>query len=98
MGKAAAQLADFSVITSDNPRHEDPMDIIKDITMAMADGQGCYTVIPDRYEAICWTISEAQAGDIIVVAGKGHETYQLLGSRKRHFDDREAILSLRDNK
>lgn len=98
MGKAAAQLADFSVITSDNPRHEDPMDIIKDITMAMADGQGSYTIIPDRYEAICWTISEAQAGDIIVVAGKGHETYQLLGSRKRHFDDREAILSLRDNK
>ena len=94
MGKAAAQLADFSVVTSDNPRHENPMDIIKDITQAMAQEGGSYIVIPDRREAICWTVSQAQTGDVIVVAGKGHETYQLLGSEKRHFDDRETILSV----
>lgn len=94
MGKAAAQLADFSVVTSDNPRHENPMDIIKDITQTMAQEEGSYIVIPDRREAICWTVSQAQTGDVIVVAGKGHETYQLLGSEKRHFDDRETILSV----
>ena len=96
MGKAAADLADFSVVTSDNPRKEDPMDIIHDISQAMSEEQGCYTVIPDRYEAIKWTVSQAQTGDIIVIAGKGHETYQIIGSEKRHFDDREAILSFRD--
>lgn len=94
MGKAAARLADFSVVTSDNPRHENPMDIIKDITQAMVEEQGSYTVIPDRREAICWTVSQAQTGDIIVIAGKGHETYQLLGGEKRHFDDREVVLSV----
>lgn len=94
MGKAAAQLADFSVVTSDNPRHENPLDIIKDITRAMAQEEGSYIVIPDRREAICWTVSQAQTGDVIVIAGKGHETYQLLGSEKRHFDDRETVLSV----
>lgn len=96
MGMAAARIADFSVVTSDNPRNEDPMDIIHDITQAMAEEQGCYTVIPERYEAIKWTVSQAQTGDIIVIAGKGHETYQLIGGHKRHFDDREAILSFRE--
>lgn len=94
MGRAAAELADFSVVTSDNPRHENPMDIIRDITQAMAEEQGSYTVIPDRREAICWTVSQAQTGDIIVIAGKGHETYQILGGEKRHFDDREVVLSV----
>lgn len=94
MGRAAAQLADFSVVTSDNPRHENPMDIIRDVTQAMAEEQGSYTVIPDRRKAIGWTVSQAQTGDIIVIAGKGHETYQILGSEKRHFDDREIVLSV----
>ena len=96
MGKAAADLADFSVVTSDNPRHENPLDIIKDITQVMSEEQGCYTVIPDRREAIIWTVSQAQTGDIIVIAGKGHETYQILGNEKRHFDDREIVLSVKE--
>lgn len=96
MGKAAAELADFSVVTSDNPRHENPLDIIKDITQTMSEEQGCYTVIPDRREAIIWTVSQARTGDIIVIAGKGHETYQILGSEKRHFDDREVVLSVKE--
>lgn len=96
MGKAAAELADFSVVTSDNPRNENPMDIIHDITQTMSEEQGCYIVIPERYEAIKWIVSQAQTGDIIVIAGKGHETYQIIGGEKRHFDDREAILSFRE--
>ena len=51
-------------------------------------------MIPDRRKAIGWTVSQAQTGDIIVIAGKGHETYQILGSEKRHFDDREIVLSV----
>ena len=96
MGKAAAELADFSVVTSDNPRNENPMDIIHDITQTMSEEQGCYIVIPERYEAIKWIVSQAQTGDIIVIAGKGNETYQIIGGEKRHFDDREAILSFRE--
>ena len=93
MGRCAAELADFSVITSDNPRREKPMDIIRDIISAMAEEEGSYTVIPDRREAIRWTVSQAQTGDIIIIAGKGHETYQITGEEKHHFDDREEVLS-----
>ena len=93
MGRCAAELADFTVVTSDNPRREKPMDIIRDIISAMAEEEGSYTVIPDRREAIRWTVSQAQTGDIIIIAGKGHETYQITGEEKRHFDDREEVLS-----
>lgn len=92
MGRCAAELADFSVITSDNPRHEAPMDIIGDITSVMTEGS--YRVIPDRREAIRWAVSRARTGDIIIVAGKGHETYQITGDEIRHFDDREVVLSV----
>ena len=97
MAWAAALHGDFSVITSDNPRREDPMQIISDITSVMDDAGGKYRVIPDRQQAIEWAVSHGQPGDIIVVAGKGHETCQITGNVKKHFDDREVILSLKND-
>jgi len=91
MAQAASRFADFSVITSDNPRHEDPLAIIGDITASMDSCGGSYTVIPDRREAIEWAVKQGQPEDIIVIAGKGHETYQITGDVKTHFDDREII-------
>lgn len=97
MAHAASVYADFSVITSDNPRSESPEKIISDITSAMDDVGEKYTVIPDRSRAVRWAVSQGQPGDIIVVAGKGHETYQIIGNVKKHFDDREVILSLKND-
>jgi len=91
MAKAASAYADFSVITSDNPRRENPMAIINDITSVMDACGGKYIVIPDRKEAITWAAAHGEPGDIIIVAGKGHETYQIIGNEKIHFDDREII-------
>ncbi len=91
MGRAAAQLADFSLVTSDNPRREDPLRILRDIAAAMDEAQGNYRIIEDRREAIRTAVQMADIGDILVVAGKGHETYQLIGEEIRHFDDREEL-------
>lgn len=94
MGKAAARFADFSVITSDNPRDELPEEIIADIVKAIA-GQGASCmVIPDRRKAIEQTVKYAKAGSIVAICGKGHETYQIIGNEKIHFDDREIIESV----
>lgn len=98
MGSAAAELADFSVITSDNPREEPPEDIIADIVRAVAAEGGTCTVIPDRRRAIEQTLSAAKRGDIIVICGKGHETYQIIGNEKIRFDDREVILSVTETR
>ena len=76
MGEVSGRLADLSVITSDNPRYEEPQDIIEDIKVGMAKTSGEYVEIPDRKEAIRYVIAHGQAGDIIVLAGKGHEDYQ----------------------
>ncbi|MBQ4649678.1 MAG: UDP-N-acetylmuramoyl-L-alanyl-D-glutamate--2,6-diaminopimelate ligase [Firmicutes bacterium] len=92
MGRTAAVFADFSIITSDNPRDEDPMEIIEDITNDMTLAGGLFRVIPDRQQAIWAALEMASEGDIVVIAGKGHETYQITGKEKRHFDDREVIL------
>lgn len=93
MGKAAARFADFSVITSDNPREELPEEIIADIVKAVAgEGASCL-VIPDRKKAIEKTVEYAKAGSIVAICGKGHETYQIIGNEKMHFDDREIINS-----
>ena len=90
MGRAALA-ADFAVVTSDNPRSEDPMDIIDDILGGMADADGGrYCVEPDRRAAIARAIAEAREGDSILIAGKGHEDYQLVGSEVLHFDDVEV--------
>ena len=93
MGRAASRLADVIVVTSDNPRCEDPQAIIADITRHIAPGREVY-VIEDRRRAIARALALAEEGDIVVVAGKGHETYQIIGREKKHFDDREEILQL----
>lgn len=95
MGKIAAQLADLALLTSDNPRTEDPLEIIAEVEAGLIDaglkrGEH-YRVEPDRRAAIGLALSMAAAGDMIVIAGKGHEDYQILGKRKFHFDDREVV-------
>ena len=102
MGEAATALSDLTIITSDNPRTEDPLDIIREIETGihaprLADitefeqhpGQKCYLVLPDRRAAIAAAIDTAGVEDIVLIAGKGHEDYQIFGSRKFPFDDRE---------
>ena len=89
MGEVSGRLADLSVVTADNSRFEDVMDIIADIEVGLHRTNGKYIVIPDRKQAIQYCMDHAQEGDIIVLAGKGHEDYQILGDKKIHFDDRE---------
>lgn len=98
MGQIAAELADFVVITSDNPRSEDPEAICREVAAgAEKAGAAPFDVIVDRREAIRHAISVANAGDLVLIAGKGHETYQEIGGEKLHFDDREeARLALRE--
>lgn len=91
MGAAAAQLSDFLVVTSDNPRTEDPQAIIDDILPGLAGSDTPHIVIPDRTTAIRWAIRNAQAGDTILLAGKGHETYQILKDKTIHLDEREIV-------
>jgi UDP-N-acetylmuramoyl-L-alanyl-D-glutamate--2,6-diaminopimelate ligase len=90
MGRIAGEMADITVITSDNPRTEDPRKIIEDIVKGLPEGSA-HEVIPDREEAIRRAVSLSKRGDVIVIAGKGHEDYQIIGSERRHFDDREAV-------
>ena len=87
MGKAALS-ADHVVVTSDNPRTEDPLAIIDDIVSGMGFGAGRFDVEPDRRAAIARALSQAQAGDSVLIAGKGHEDYQLVGDQVLSFDDR----------
>ena len=87
MGDIAGRLADFTVLTSDNPRSENPDFIIDDIEKGIR--RGTYVRMTDRREAIARTIDEASDDDVIVIAGKGHESYQVVGDQIIHFDDRE---------
>lgn len=97
MGVAATSLSDHAIITSDNPRGEDPAQIIRQIAAGIHGTS--FTVIPDRRKAICRAIAMAGAKDIVLIAGKGHEQYQIIGSRTIHFDDREeAARCLRSRK
>jgi UDP-N-acetylmuramyl-tripeptide synthetase len=90
MGEIAAAMSDIAIVTSDNPRTEDPMAIIADIEAGLKKiGKG-YIRLADRREAIRRAIEEARRGDIVVIAGKGHETYQIIGAETIHFDDREV--------
>ena len=93
MGKIAADLADLVVVTSDNPRTEDPMAIIDQILVGIPKDQTPTTVIENRRQAIRWAMDNAQAGDVIVPAGKGHETYQEIGHEKFHLDEREEVAA-----
>ena len=88
MGRAATSLADLSVLTSDNPRSEDPMAVIAEIEPGAREGGGAWVVEADRRLAIRLAVREAQPGDVVVIAGKGHESYQELADRTIDFDDR----------
>ena len=94
MGEVSGKLADLSVITSYNPRTEEPLAIIDDILVGIKKTTGKYTVIPDRRKAIEWVIHNGQPGDIIVLAGKGHEDYQEINGVKHHLDEREVIAQV----
>ena len=92
MGRVAAQLADYVVVTSDNPRTEDPMKIIAQVEEGVKEYDTPYVVIENRREAIRWAMDHAKTGDVIILAGKGHETYQEIGHEKFHLDDREEVI------
>ena len=91
MGKVAANNSDLVIVTSDNPRTEEPEKIIKDILSGMVDERTEYHVICDRIEAIHWALDNADSGDVILLAGKGHEDYQVIGHEKHHMDEREIV-------
>ncbi|KAF0217022.1 MAG: murE, partial [bacterium] len=92
MGKAAAEGSDLVIITSDNPRSEDPEQISLDAEMGLKELGTPYFKITDRREAINFAINQAKSGDLVVLAGKGHENYQILKDKKIHFDDKEVAL------
>ena len=91
MGRVAAEIADFVVVTTDNPRTEKPADIIADILPGMEGFDTPYVVVENRVEAIHWAMDHAEAGDVIVLCGKGHETYQEINHVKHHMDEREIV-------
>ena len=91
MGAIARELADVVVVTSDNPRTEDPRAIIRDILDGMEEGESLVYVEPDRPKAIGWALEQGQPGDVIVLAGKGHETYQEVGTVQYPMDEREIV-------
>lgn len=98
MGRISGELSDFTIITSDNPRLENPIDIITQIEEGVCEAGGEYAVYPDRYDAIDYALSIAKKGDIILLAGKGHEDYMIKGNEKIHFDEREVIRDILFNK
>lgn len=94
MGKIAAEMSDFCIVTSDNPRTEDPQAIIADILTGMKGTKCEHEVIPNRKEAIAYALTHGKEGDVIVLAGKGHETYQVLKDETIHFDEREVVTEI----
>ena len=91
MGKISTELSDIVFITSDNPRTEEPKDIINEITKGINPVKNNYIIEPDRFHAIKKAVLEAGDGDIVLVAGKGHETYQIFKDTTIPFDDREVV-------
>lgn len=94
MGEISGRMADLTIITSDNPRKEEPQAIIEDIKTGIAKTDGKYVEFIDRKEAIAYAIRHGEPGDIIVLAGKGHEDYQIIGTEKFHMDERELIADI----
>lgn len=90
MGEVTGRLSDLTILSSDNPRQEDPLKIISDIIVGVQKTSGKYVIEPDRERAVGLAMDEARAGDIVLVAGKGHENYQILADRTLDFDDREV--------
>jgi len=100
MGEVAGRLSDYIIVTSDNPRSEDPHKIIEDILPGLkhSASNSTYTVIADRKEAINRAVEMAGTRDVVIIAGKGHETYQIIGSKVLDFDDREVALAAIENR
>lgn len=94
MGRIAGQKADFVIVTSDNPRTEDPEAIIADILPGLKETHTPYVVRPDRREAIAYAIENHCPGDVIILCGKGHEDYQIIGKTKVHMDEREIVAEI----
>ena len=94
MGNIASMLSDYCVVTSDNPRSENPSAIIEDILAGMQNCSTPYTVVENRKDAIRFAIENAKTDDIILLAGKGHETYQILPTGTIHFDEREVVAEI----
>ncbi len=93
MGEVSGNLSDLTIITSDNPRFEEPQDIMADIETGIQKTSGKYIKVEDRQEAVYYAIKNAEVGDVIVLAGKGHEDYQEIRGVKHHMDERELILA-----
>lgn len=94
MGEIVSRLADFVILTSDNPRDEEPVRIIEDVLPGVKEHDTPYKVIPDRFEAIRWGLENAKADDILLLAGKGHEDYQVLHYGTVNFDEKEIVARL----
>jgi UDP-N-acetylmuramoyl-L-alanyl-D-glutamate--2,6-diaminopimelate ligase len=94
MGQVAGELSDRVFLTSDNPRHEDPLRILADAEVGLQRVDSDYVRIPDRRKAMREALAEARSGDVVLIAGKGHEPYQMIGSEKLKFDDRETAREL----
>ena len=94
MGEVSGRLSDATIITSDNPRNEEPMEIIADIVTGMQKTDGEYVEIPDRKEAIAYAMHHAQPGDVVVLAGKGHEDYQEIRGVKHPMDERVLVAEI----
>jgi len=94
MGEISGRLADYSILTSDNPRTEDPFEILRAVEEGMKKTDGSYIMIENRREAIRHALQIGQDGDIIVLAGKGHETYQEINGVKRPFDEKVVVREL----
>ena len=92
MGEISSRMADLTIATSDNPRFEEPADILNDIVTGIRKADGEYVTIIDRREAIHYALENAKPGDCIVIAGKGHEDYQEIRGVKYHMDDREMVI------
>ena len=91
MGEVSGKLADLTIITTDNPRFEEPKDIMKDIETGILKTDGKYVMVEDRKEAVRYAIENAMDKDMIILAGKGHEDYQEIRGVKYHMDERELV-------
>jgi len=92
MAKAASERSDLTVATSDNPRTEDPQAILDEVLTGIVPGKDSVAIL-DRQEAIAYAVKAARPGDVVVIAGKGHEDYQIIGRTKHHMDDRELAAA-----
>ena len=91
MGRISGTLADFTVITSDNPRFDDPMKLAKDIEVGIKEVTNNYIILVDRKEAVEYAVKMAKKDDLVLLAGKGHETYQVIGNEKVPFSERKIV-------